>query len=111
MVLKFHSTLLLSFAALLTSCSVGGLGAFRPKTKFTNPNQPKVEQLTDDQALGVAAIGATGSGGGFAASFTGDELAELEKRIEWAPEDPNEPFELGKQGKQGNSSVAILVGS
>lgn len=63
--------------------------------KFKNPHEAGYEQVSDDEAKGIAAIGQAGASGRFDTTFTGNEIADLEKQIEWAPEDPNVPFQVG----------------
>lgn len=84
----------LLFVAVLQLVSCGGLSMFEPP-KIKNPAEHKKEMVSDDEALGIAAIGQGSTTGRFETTFTNNEIAEIEKNIEWAPEDPNVPFQTG----------------
>lgn len=93
--MKYLSSL--GASLLLVSC--GGLAIFAPP-EYKNPADFKTEEISDETAQGVDAIGAAGAEGRFKATFTGSEIQQLENDIRWAPEDPNVKFELGAKNKE-----------
>ena len=81
----------------LGSCASDSLSLFKPP-KIVNPNELKEEEVSDELAQGVDALGASGATGRFEATFTNEDVKNIESSIVWAPIDPEEQFQLGVLG-------------
>ena len=79
-------------SSLLVGC--GQLGMFKAP-EFKNPNERKWENVSKDDVEGYEQYGAAGSPGKFVAKFTNNEIEDIHANVEWAPEDPDTPFNPG----------------
>lgn len=69
---------------VLTNCSL-----LYKKPKFFNPYESEIEELSEEDAIGV---GALDGGGSFKSKFTTGDISDIHENVVFAPEDPNVAF-------------------